>query len=143
MAKSWSTARRVEEKLKDVLLPVAAFDASTIEAAGITNLLDMASLKPDGGIDPRNRMELRERTDAWSVCGSMDFELTDAWQARVELRYSQEHQDNRNFAYARCGEDIDTFPFNKPSVDECGDDFWGLRAVDPEAVDKARNASAR
>lgn len=40
------TARRVEEKLKEVPLSITAFDSKTIEAAGITNLQDVANLTP-------------------------------------------------------------------------------------------------
>jgi iron complex outermembrane receptor protein len=40
------TARRVEERLKDVPLSVTVFDANTIEQAGITSLADIAELTP-------------------------------------------------------------------------------------------------
>lgn len=40
------TARRVEERLKDVPLSVTVFDANTIEQAGITSLGDIAELTP-------------------------------------------------------------------------------------------------
>jgi iron complex outermembrane receptor protein len=40
------TARRVEEKLKEVPVSVTAFDSATIAAAGITNLQDVANLTP-------------------------------------------------------------------------------------------------
>lgn len=40
------TARRVEEKLKEVPLSITAFDSAVIESAGITNLQDVASLTP-------------------------------------------------------------------------------------------------
>ncbi len=40
------TARRVEEKLKEVPLAITAFDEKAIEAAGITNLSDVAALTP-------------------------------------------------------------------------------------------------
>ncbi|MCC5795064.1 MAG: TonB-dependent receptor [Chromatiales bacterium] len=40
------TARRVEERLKDVPLSVTVFDANTIEQAGITSLGDIADLTP-------------------------------------------------------------------------------------------------
>ena len=40
------TSRRVEEKLKEVPLSITAFDAGTIESAGITSLTDVANLTP-------------------------------------------------------------------------------------------------
>jgi iron complex outermembrane receptor protein len=40
------TARKVSESLKDVPLAITAFDAATIQAAGISNLTDVAELTP-------------------------------------------------------------------------------------------------
>jgi len=40
------TARKVEENLKDVPLSITAFDSNMIEAAGISNLQDVADLTP-------------------------------------------------------------------------------------------------
>jgi len=40
------TVRKLEENLKDVPLSITAFDANMIEAAGITNLQDIADLTP-------------------------------------------------------------------------------------------------
>ena len=113
------------------------------------------SLTPDGTIDPLNRLDTREKTEAWSIFGSMDFDLTDAWQARAELRLSEERQDNSSYDYKRCaqaktsaidrndpaflgpadyeslGYNVNTFPYNRPPVDECGDDFQDLRVFAP------------
>lgn len=91
----------------------------------------------EGTIDPLTRVIQRDKTEAWSVFGSMDFDLTDAWQARAELRYSQEHQRSFDYEYTRCGENVDEFPFNDPPVDECGDDYFDLRVLDPEVVSQA------
>ena len=40
------TARKVEEKLKDVPLAITAFDSKSIESHGISNLQDVANLTP-------------------------------------------------------------------------------------------------
>ncbi|MEO8224763.1 MAG: TonB-dependent receptor [Gammaproteobacteria bacterium] len=103
------------------------------------------SLTPDGTIDPLNRLVSREKTEAWSIFGSLDFDLTDAWQARAELRLSEESQHNFAYDYKRCaqpnpnndisydqlGYQINVFPFNSPPVADCLDDFQDLRVTAP------------
>ncbi len=100
------------------------------------------SLSPGGAIDPEVRIRSREETESWSVFGSLDFDLTDAWTAGAELRYAQEAQKAYNYQYKRCTQPNDaahdpygpyeasTFPFNDPPVADCGDDFFDLRVME-------------
>jgi outer membrane receptor protein involved in Fe transport len=89
------------------------------------------SLTPDGGLDPLNRVASQEKTESWSVFGSVDFDLADNWTAGAELRYSQETQKAISNRYLRCGDDVDLFPFNDPPVAACGDDYWDLTVIEP------------
>ncbi|MCC7256947.1 MAG: TonB-dependent receptor, partial [Gammaproteobacteria bacterium] len=104
------------------------------------------SLTPDGGMDPLDRPILKDKTEAWSVFGAVDYDLTDALEAHAELRYSHERLENADYTYTRCARDFDgdgdideddssTFPYNDPPVDDCGDDYYDLRAVAPSVID--------
>jgi iron complex outermembrane receptor protein len=122
-------------------LPVDFFDVGIGPVAfptalAIGSYIFGPSIVREGTIDPLTRIIRREETESWSVFGSMDFDLTDAWQARAELRYSQEAQNNFDYDYTRCGENTDEFPFNNPPVDDCGDDYYDLRELAPETTSK-------
>lgn len=100
------------------------------------------SLSPNGAIDPEVRIRSREKTESWSIFGSLDFDFGDAWTAGAELRYAQEAQEVYNYEYKRCAQpftggsqvfgpfETSTFPFNSPPVDDCGDDFFDLRVME-------------
>ncbi len=138
-------------------LPESQFDVGIGPVAYPTSLaigsyIFGGSLTPDGAVDPLTRRIANNKTEAWSVFSSADFDLTDAWQANAEIRYSRDHLDNSGYDYTRCqgsdpdsGEptDLDEFPFNFPNVAECGDDYYDLRVLAPETTDQgsARFAS--
>ncbi len=132
-------------------LPVSQFDVGIGPLAYPTYLaigtyIFGGSLTPDGAVDPLVRPIAKNNTEAWSVFGAADFDITDAWQANAEIRFSKDALDNSSFDYTRCaGEDPnnpgvpsdpDTFPFNFPDVANCGDDYYDLRVLAPETVDQ-------
>ena len=99
------------------------------------------SLTPNGAIDPEVRVVSQEKTESWSIFGSLDFDFAEAWTAGAEIRLAQEAQKSYNFQYKRCAQPNDadhqpygpfeanTFPFNDPPVDDCGDDYFDLRVM--------------
>lgn len=93
------------------------------------------SLTPDGGMDPLDRTIEEDATEAWSVFGAVDYDITDAWEAHAELRYVQERKHESSYDYALCGPDSDQFPFNTPDP-ACGDDYFDLRVVAPVITDE-------
>jgi outer membrane receptor protein involved in Fe transport len=88
------------------------------------------SLTPDGAIDPLVRIESQEKTEAWSVFGSVDFDFSEAWTGGAEIRFSQEAQKAINYEYEPCG-NPDLFPLNDAPVADCGDDAYDLRVLEP------------
>lgn len=116
-------------------------------------------VSPDGAIDPLTRIISREKTESWSVFGAVDYDLTEAWQARGEIRLTEESQTLNHYTYARCinelikqpaidpdtGEVIpgeyrevsnpynpENFPYNLPDAAACGgDDFYDLNVRAP------------
>ncbi len=88
------------------------------------------SLTPDGGLDPLNRIASQDKTESWSVFGSVDFDFAERWTAGAELRYSQEAQKVISNGYAPCG-NPDLFPFNDAPAAACGDDVYDLRVMEP------------
>ncbi|MBL8200787.1 MAG: TonB-dependent receptor [Chromatiales bacterium] len=131
-------------------LPASQFDIGIGPVAYPTSLaigsyIFGGSLTPDGAVDPLNRVVLRGKFDGWSVFSAADYDLTDAWQANAEIRYSKDNIDGSSYDYTRCqgfdpdtGDptDLDVFPFNFPDVAACGDDYWDLRVTAPEVVDQ-------
>jgi len=121
-------------------LPVSIFDVGIGPVAyptalAIGSFIFAPSLTPDGGIDPLGRTIQDEDTESWSVFGSMDYDLTDAWEARLEARLSKEAQTKTSYDYMLCGPDADIFPFNTPDP-ACGDDYFDLRELGAEHSDR-------
>lgn len=131
-------------------LPASQFDIGIGPVALPTNLaigsyIFGGSLLPDGAIDPLVRPILNNKTEAWSIFSSADYDLTDAWSVNAEIRYSRDHLDNSYYDYSRCQgidpetgdpSDPDTFPFNFPDEAACGDDYYDLRVLAPENTDQ-------
>lgn len=88
------------------------------------------SLTPDGAVDPLARLSSQEKTEAWSIFGSVDFDLTETWTAGAEIRLTQEAQKLFDNSYTPCG-NPDLFPFNDAPVADCGDDAYDLRVLEP------------
>ncbi len=112
------------------------------------------SLSPGGAIDPEVRIRSREKTESWSIFGSLDFDLSDAWTAGAEIRLAEEAQKAYSYQYKRCAQprdaahtpygpyEISVFPFNQPPVDDCDDDYFDLRVMEscvPVPVDDPDN----
>jgi len=131
-------------------LPASQFDigigpVAYPTALAIGSYIFGTSLTPDGGIDPLVRPILKNETDGWALFTAADFDITDALVLNAELRYSEDSYDNRGFSYVRCqgfdpdsGDptDTETFPFNFPDVAACGDDYYDLRAIAPDVIDR-------
>ena len=88
-------------------------------------------LTADGALDPLNRDASRDKDESWSIFASTDYDLTDAWTARAEIRLTQDHKNSNVYAYSRCDGSLaadDQFPFNftPEDVARCGDDFYDL-----------------
>ena len=96
------------------------------------------SLSADGAMDPLNRPETRDGERSWSVFAAADFDVTDAIEARAEIRRNQDLREANAYEYTPCG-DVSTFPL-QPSIGpprpvaDCGDDFYDLRVLAPERV---------
>jgi iron complex outermembrane receptor protein len=126
-------------------LPASVFDigigpVAYPTALAIGSYIFGPSLTPDGAVDPLVRPVSKDNNDGWSVFGSADFDITDAWEAHAEIRYSRDNVEANSYDYFRCegfdpasGAPTDpaTFPFNFPDVAGCGDDYWDLRLTSP------------
>ena len=96
-----------------------------------------ASLLPDGGLDPLNRPFVENNEKSWSVFGSADFDVTEQLQARVELRYTQDHKYAYGFNHTRCVSPTpgSAYPLATDLPAECGDELFDLRVVKPVGYD--------
>lgn len=57
------------------------------------------SFSSDGTIDPLERVIAEGKTESWSIFGSVDYNLTEAWQARGEIRLAKERQESTSYTY--------------------------------------------
>ena len=57
------------------------------------------SFSADGTIDPLERVISEGKTESWSIFGSVDYDLTEAWQARGEIRLAEESQESTSYTY--------------------------------------------
>jgi len=96
------------------------------------------SLSADGAMDPLGRDESSKSDRSWSVFFAGDYDVTDRMEARVEIRRNQDRKESKAYVYTPCG-DVSTFPLQpsdgppRPEA-ECGDDFYDLRVLEPQAV---------
>ncbi len=95
------------------------------------------TLTPDGALDPLSRIAGNEKSEGWSVFGSMDFDFTDQWTGGAEIRYSQDTRELTAYDYEPCG-NPDVYPFNTdPNSDNpcdaavAGDDAYDLNITAP------------
>ncbi|MEQ1803059.1 MAG: TonB-dependent receptor [Gammaproteobacteria bacterium] len=57
------------------------------------------SFAADGTIDPLERVISEGTTESWSLFGAVDYNLTDAWKARGEIRLAKERQESTSYTY--------------------------------------------
>ncbi|MEO7385328.1 MAG: TonB-dependent receptor [Gammaproteobacteria bacterium] len=128
-----------------VPLPASIFDIGFGPVAYPTSLaigsyIFGGTLTPDGALDPLNRPVEDKTTEAWSVFGSVEFDITEKLTGNAEIRIAEERQEANTYTYLNCqgfdpdsGDptDTSTFPFNFPDVAACGDDRFDLRATAP------------
>ncbi|MDP2324413.1 MAG: TonB-dependent receptor, partial [Gammaproteobacteria bacterium] len=54
---------------------------------------------PNGTIDPMKRVIGTGDVESWSVFGAVDYDVTEAWQARGEIRLTEESQEDSSNIY--------------------------------------------
>ncbi len=114
------------------------------------------SLSPDGGLDPLNRNFEENKEKSWSLFAATDFDVTDALEARAELRYTQDYRKSLAYNYLPCGDaedlwflepgqtwedrkhDAGNYPLNDYAdiAATCGDDVDDLRFYDPRVLNE-------
>ncbi|MCC7330929.1 MAG: TonB-dependent receptor [Gammaproteobacteria bacterium] len=119
------------------------------EGLAIGSYIFGATLAPGSGIDPLARTVADDSEKSWSLFAASDFEITEQWEARAELRYTQDRKRSTAYRYTPCARGAYPTGPQVPGISDqgvsyplgyadpgCGSDLWDLRTLGPSGYQK-------